>query len=667
MTTDVSINHYSLRDMCALTMTQLWALPDGVIVVECDDGKYATTTRRAIYSVLLLRDFYAAYPLAPTSVRHLFQNDRKVGKMSHGSVLDAVMWDIFDYYAAQGTEIDTEHLAAMAYDATNRQYNETSTRLGAYVQSLWILDFIDVIHHPTILEAQNATVATPASIERMYKTLGDVLTNPKELKRNRVADIVKNGVVDRNQVVQCVGPRGYTTDMDSHIFPEPMLVGFTHGFHKFYDTLIDSRLASKASSFTGPPLQATEYFNRQLQLMAHTLNGIVPGDCGSPDTIAWTVRAKDLAALDGKYYQVNTGLMRLSENDRHLIDKTIYLRSALLCHSKDPQKVCQACYGELARSIPRLTNIGHVAATSLGEAISQKVLEVKHVESSSNTNAVQLPEFSRRFIRMSLVNPDQIHLADNMARAKSIKMAISSREARQIADIYQCDDVRALSPAQIAELTEVQFIVEYERGKDVGILQVFMENRPSHLSFTMMQWIKDHGAVPSEDGKFYTIDMTGYSTDEVLFELPRRQVNMLDYAESIKDFLCAAKRKNGGGPTLREFNRVDAALKEFYELISSRMSINLVHMECLLRSTMVRSRSDRDYRIPLAGNAVEFGEFTTMMFMRSMSAALAYQGQKQALERPMVYLNRNRQPHALDWLFVPNVNKISKLHRIRRV
>ena len=648
---------YYLRDLAALPPASLWTIPRAKIVLRCDDGDFITTTRRAIWSVLVIRDFYLQYPDTATRTRHLLPNDKLPGKMTHGQVLDAVLWDTYDTYVQKGEAVNVEHLGLLAYQATNRLYNELLMNTAAHVQSMSILDFIDVIHHPKIREAQSNVRATPSSIERVYNTIGKVLKDPNELKGNRLANIVKTGLVDQNQVVQCVGPRGFTTDIDSTIFREPILTGFTHGFHRFYDSLVDSRLAAKAQSFTGPPLQATEYFNRQLQLLAHTFIGIVPGDCGSKRVVEWRVRARDLACLDGMYYESDMGLLRVRKNDDSLVDQLIRLRTPATCDYEDSQRCCQACYGELALAFPASTNVGHVAATNLGEKISQKVLSIKHVESSSSVDDAAISSYALKYIQPSLTDVNMILGTERMTRMADLKIVFQAHEAKHINDIRQAEDLSKVALSFISELTEIQLTHRVKTGIDTVTFSTIINNSPASLSFPMLEHIRKVGLVQSDDARTYVVSMEGFNFEEPIFEMPRRHVNMLDYAESVKEFLCSATRK-GGNKTLRDHTTVDAALKSLYNLVSRQMQVNVVHLAALIKVSMIRSRSNRDYQLPNSGNAVEFGEFTTTMYLRSMSAAMAYQGQRQALERPMLYLIRNRPSHTLDWMLVPNVNKL---------
>lgn len=640
---------YNIRELCRFTDADLESIPDGPMTVVYDDGEVLTTNRRARITTVVLRHFFNKWPLTKTSVRHDI-GKRGAGKMLHAQLMRPVFRETFETYHKVGDPFDIEKLWYAAYDSFNDLYNTIVRYMPKYVKSLSILDFVDVVNHPKVKEAMADVSDTDFSIERAYKRITAVLEDATELPGNRLGEAVRNGLVDKNQVLQCVGPRGKSTDLDSHIFPIPLKVGFTHGFSLLYDAMVDSRLAAKAQSFTGPPLQATEYFNRQLQLMAHSFCRVHDIDCGSTRHLAWRVRAKDLKHLDGKYYKTPDGYRIISEDDRHLVDQLLEIRTVLYCQHPDSQGCCRYCYGELARSIPKWTNVGHVASTNLGEKISQNVLAIKHVESSSTVGDTELSGYERKYLQISTINSNQILLADRMA-GKGLKLEIQTKEAPHISDVTIVQDVNTLQLGFVSELSEIRLHASSEKQTDIASLSVYSDNRPASLSRPLLHWLRDKGWEVTDNGT-YVIDLTGWNIEEPLFELPMRHASMLDYAESIKSYMCAAKRK-GPGQTLRDYTDAERALKDFYALVTSRLDVNIVHLEVLIKVLQVRSRANRDYRLPLAGNKTEFGEFNASMYLRSMSAAMAYQGQKQVLEHPMIYLVKNRPPHILDALFVP--------------
>ncbi len=643
---------FHIRDLCRMSNDDLQAIPEGLVTVAYDDGEVVSTKPRARTTAVVLRHFFNKWPKLPVVKRYDIGR-RGAGKMLHAQLMRPVMRDTFEYYQSIGEPFDIEKLWYAAYDGFNDLYNTIVRYMPAHVKSLNILDFVDVVSHPEVKSAMAEVSDSDFSIERAYRRITAVLEDANALPGNRLSEAVRNGLVDKNQVLQCVGPRGKSTDLDSHIFPIPLKVGFTHGFSLLYDSLVDSRLAAKAQSFTGPPLQATEYFNRQLQLIAHSFARVHDMDCGATRHIAWRVRAKDLGRLDGKYYKTPDGYRIISENDRHLVDQLLEIRTVLYCQHPDSQGCCRYCYGEIARSIPKWTNVGHVASTNLGEKISQNVLAIKHVESSSTVGDAELSSFERKYLQISSINPNQIQLADRL-RGRPMKLEINSKEAPHISDVTIVQDVSSLQLGFVSELSEIRFHIPVNaKETDRPMLTVYSDNRPASLSRPMLQWIREKGWEVTDAGT-YLIDLEGWDVTEPLFELPMRHASMLDYAESIKSFMCAAKRK-GAGQTLREYSDAERALKDFYALVSSRLDVNIVHLEVLIKVLQVRSRAHRDYRLPLAGNKTEFGEFNASMYLRSMSAAMAYQGQKQVLEHPMIYLVKNRPPHILDAMLVPTI------------
>ena len=85
-----------------------------------------------------------------------------------------------------------------------------------------------------------------------------------------------------------------------------------------------------------------------------------------------------------------------------------------------------------------------------------------------------------------------------------------------------------------------------------------------------------------------------------------------------------------------------------YELVSSRLKFNLAHLECLVRTCMIRSSANWDYRLPAPGNAVEFGRYGEIMAMRSMGAAMAYESHGSILFNPLAFVVEDRPDHPLD-------------------
>lgn len=638
------------RELAAMPKDQLWGLPDEDLTIVFDDGEVVSDQRQAIFSAYMW-GLYNDLPRTPALKRH-FIGDQRVGTDTHLKLINQVRWDAFDAYNG---ELDNEELSRRCLQLTNEYYNDMTEMLEAEVTTLGILDIMEVMAHKEIMEVNSNVSSSDKSIVHAHRTIERVLKDPQELVENILARSVRSGLVKIGQVLQCVGPRGSVTDIDSNIFPYPTQAGFATGLYRFYDSLIESRTAAKSLTFTEKPLQDTEYFNRRLQLLAATIRDIYDGDCGSQDYLLWQMSAGDLPAFAGKYYLKDDGTLGTIYDNvecrKTLVGKTIRIRSVLHCHTPDAGFVCATCYGEMERSIPHNTNIGHVAATSLCKQASQQVLSVKHLDTSASSSGLRLSEYEQRYVRIGS-DPNLLFLAQRL-EGQEVHLFIKAADVERLSEVRSAENVEVLLPTHISSLTQVGFRL-YKDGKptDVGdMVQVSNGSRTSSLSREMLTYLRTNGWRLTDDDEV-DIDLSKWDVDLPLFSTPRRQENMLDYMGTIEKFLKAVKRSETV-KSLKNYDTVDDALRGFYELVSSRLFVNIVHQEILVKVCQVRSSRDRDYRVPLAGNKLEFGKFDFTIFNRSEGPAMAYQNHKQQWNNPATYLVTKRPPHPLDSILLP--------------
>ena len=654
---------YKARELLKLTKNQLWDLPETPMKIEFDDGVLESSQRAAIYSVYMWK-CHRVYPKTPLLMRHHL-GDLKITSSTHMELLGRAMWDCYSAY--QG-KLDLEALCKLVYEATNELYNDMTYRLEAYVNTVNILDFVDVALHPEIQKANDTVMASRVSIEHTYAAIEKVLRDPTQLKGNAVAGAVRGGLVDMKQVNQCVGPRGAVTDVDSSFFRDPILTGYVEGMRRLEDSMMESRSASKSLMFTEKPLQQSEYFNRKLQLLCgtmehlhHTVNDSVAvagkgkdrihmGDCGSTHYLKWYVKSGDLPALVGKFYKTPDGLKVVTEKDKHLINKEIELRSVLYCMHPDPRGVCATCFGDLSLSIPADTCVGHVSATALCEKVSQSVLSVKHVDFASGSNDIELSEYERPYFKPGSEG-NTIKLADALRKC-NVLLSVDSKDAEKLSDIMFVDDVRQLPTPMISEIMEIMLNVRSASGKEESVfLTVGNGARRASMTHELLEYIKQKNWTLSETGR-YGIDLSDWDMDLPILELPRKHENMLDYLKMIERFVASSTSSKIKQKTLARCHSVEEALYEFNTLVASRLQVNIAHLEVILKALMVRSIEERDYRIPHVGNEVVFGKYRKIMEMRSLSADMAYQGIRNTFLDPASYVYHKRPSHPLDEILV---------------
>lgn len=648
------MRRFHARELAAMPKAELWEIPQEKIIVVFDDGEVECWTSEALYSAYMW-GFYVDFPETPALKKHHL-GKRRIGTSTHLNMINEVRWDCHDAYDGQ---IRSDILNKKALEYINIAYNDLSEGSEAWATTLSQLDINAVMHHPEIKAANEQVTIADKTIVHAHRTIERVLKDAKELVGNSLALAVQCGLVKLGQVLQMIGPRGSVTDNDSNIFPYPVQVGFAQGLYRFYDSFIESRTASKSLTFTEKPLQDTEYFNRKLQLLAATLRDLYDGDCGTEQYLLWQMGPGDLEAFKGKYYLKDDGTLGMIQNNdecrKELVGKSVRIRSPLYCATLDSTMVCTTCYGEMEKSIPHGTNIGHVAATALCKQASQRVLSTKHLDASASSSGLRLSEFEQRYVRLGN-DPNLLFLAHRLAEGAKIKLYISADEAERIAEVKSAENVEILLPSHISALTQVTFVVTKNGKEEAEVVQVSNGSRTSSLSREMLVHLRTHGwkLLASDRGgsNDIEIDLTEWDPDQPLFATPRRQENMLDYMATIEKFLKAAK-KGSAHKSLKDFMTVDGAARGLYDLVSSRLFVNFVHLEILVKVCQVRSTHHRDSRIPLIGNKVEFGRFDFTIFSRSAGASMAYQNHRQQWNSPTTYLTHLRPPHPLDPILMP--------------
>lgn len=654
------MGRYQARDIMKMSKEAIWAMPDERFTLVFDDGEIETDTPATVYS-WYCAVFHRLYPESPLTKLHHIGASR-LGKSTTAELLENGLFSAYDHAVEKGQQFAMDHAKQVVCDTIFDIHKDFTSRLGDYVTSVSILDFVEVVEHPIIKAANDSVAPTQNSIDHTYSTVRKVLLDPQQLLGNPVAKAAKSGLVSMGQILQCVSVRGYLTDIDSRIFLTPILKGYVHGITHFYDALIESRSASKALSNAKDPVADSEYFNRKMQLGCATLKNIHYMDCGSQNTIEVKVTAANFDSLEGKYYLTPAGVnpyAPIRRRDRSVIGTTIQMRSVLKCQHPDPYGVCSTCLGELAISIPRGTCLGHVSATSLCEAVSQNVLSTKHLDGSSSVDMFIISDHDQYYIRSgSAVN--ELKLATELADADEIRMIVKYECAPSLADINRVRSVDSLPAERISELAELTLEIKRGENTEYVTVPVSMGSRYSYFTTAALRYIKTVGWESMARGD-YVIDLKQWDFEIPLFELPMRHTNMVEYMTAIENFIKASpnqnknKNRRSNSKNSRAYNTTDEALFAFYDLINSKLNVNIAHLENILLSTMVSDTDNRDHRIPVNRSEGTVGYYEDNMMFRSLSAAMAYEKQGGVLADIRTCLVQQRPDHPLDALLVGHI------------
>lgn len=650
---------YNVRELIGWSKDQIMMLPDGPIEITFDDGVLTTNARRTILSWFFW-EFFRMDAAVPVKLRHHLGSARFTKKTQLKLLSDCV-WDSINF-RRKTQHVEQVYLEALfntAYKVVNHIYNFNAGLLEPYVVTIDADDVIDVLDHPEIARINREVRACYESIADSHHQVLKVLKDETELPLNRIGESIRCGLVSEGQVLQCISPIGLRTAVDSSVYPVPVITNFSEGLVLLHDSMIESRSASKSLLYQKGPLQQVQYFNRELQLEACVVLNLHHNcDCGTKKTVPYFIKTpKYLDEMHGKWYYDERGeLKMITPKDRHLVGKTVNMRSVRTCEHPDEQGVCSTCFGEISWSIPANSNIGHVSVVEICEKITQIVLSTKHLDSGVKVEDFVIQTGEEKYLEFG-ERDNLLRLRRNLKGRRPV-LRFPAANAPNIAQIDITPDVNTLNPEVIANLTMVHIkTVPRDNVYIEETLTVSMGSRTSNFTLEFLSYLKSH-TPRMGDGNMYEVDLEDWDFTLPVFRLPMKHRSMLEFKTDVERFIKATSpsqnqvrgTKSHNKRCGRKTDEQDFAnvLAEFHSLVGSKLSINLVHMEVVLYSTMVRSSSQGDYRLPKPWHDAEFAAYADLMNMRSLAPVMAHQKQVDALTSVSSFLNTQRPVSPLD-------------------
>lgn len=650
----------NVRDLVNYSVDQIWSLPDEDLEIHFEDGGALVSSARATIFSWYAWAFFRIDPTLKIGSDYHFGNSI-ISKGKQLNFLGKCQGALASHLRSKGelTIEIMEELWRLTYYLQNLIYNDFTTRLEEYVTTLSALDILEIVDHKEIAEINANTTPVEESLTKNRLKIVEILAKRHdELPTNRMARQIRIGGVDAKQAVQMVAPIGFRTEISSDIFPIPVMSSFSGGLKSLYELAVESRSASKALMFTKAPLADTQYFNRSMQLLACSVMRLHHGeDCGTTVTVPFHVTKASLRILAGKFHRLEDGTLEvIGERSDHLVGTVVQLRSPLTCNHRDQSGVCGTCFGELQWSIAVGTNLGHACVVEICEKISQLVLSVKHIDSSSSAEEVVIDAASDALIERGL-KPNEIKLRSHL-RTKHPRLHFARNGAHGLAMLGRTD-WSTLSIWDISAMDEVCVVIDNRLGEQFHPVTVSMGSRLGSFTIEFLQYIAEKGIKALPGGEKYEVDISDWDFQKEVWRLPLRHRNMIEYKNEVEEFVkCGGKNsKKGQHKAFLERLGVPVTpvlmgdvLRQFNELISSKLFINIAHLEVTLLATMARStnQDSPDYRLPRNGDEAYFASYNDLIANRSLAPAMAWESQKTHFISSNSFNQANRPESPLD-------------------
>jgi hypothetical protein len=651
------------RHLLNYTTNDLWNILVGDFILVFDDNvEILTNFRKTLYSSYFW-EFHRQYPDTPILHKHhvdYILGDKYLGSNTHMALLTEIYKTTVETYKLT-TPLDRDRLTKLVYEVANYAYNDLIKRTERFVVSIDILDFIDVIDSKEIEELLVNVKPTEQSINNVYASILKVIGKDSNLDNNALALASRSRLVSNNQLLQCISPRGYVTDIDSMIFQVPVLRGYVQGLRSLYDSMIESRSAAKSLFFSEDPLKEAEYFSRRLQLLTMTVENIHYGDCGSQNYLTWYVKPPlanskgvvfkgDLPNLVGKYYldEITNTLKCITKEDKHLSGTTIKIRSVVAgCNHPDVHGVCSTCFGKLADNITPNADLGHLTTVTLTKPQSQLVLSTKHYDGSSIVDEIVLEEAGTQFFKVSKAGNE--YLINPLLKGKALILKVSPEDAFALGDIALVDDVHEINVSRISNINFVGFELTENGVTSKTQLCVSFNNRAAMFTHDFLNYIKVTGWTVDDNGN-YKFDISDWDVLLPIMELPNRQYNMSDHSNNVASIIEA--RVND----LTERSKPEtpaATLVELFDTVNSKMDINLSVLDVIVYASMVINPLEDKYSLPKEGTTRALGVSALTIASRSLGGAYAYENLFDTMTKPRSYFKLDRLNHPMDTYFAP--------------
>ncbi len=658
------VRTYKARDLIHLNQEELWNMPSEWHKIEFDNGETAIVKDRLTKLSVAQWQIFKHYDAPILKEYHLgLDTEARITSNLIQENLNRIIWGIHSW---SGEKEDTERISKRLFEVHNGFYNQTTVQLEPFEVSMDVVDVHEVYYHSKIRKANIEAKPTAHGIEKVaYVEIMDVVNDSKELAGNVIIEGMRSGTQKKDGFLQAFGPRGFPTDIDSSIFPEPVMTGYIEGHWKFYDNMVESRSGTKALLYNKELLRDTEYFNRKMQLIAQYVARLHHEDCGG-HLLEFPIMKTNLKAMAGTYYvdPEDQQTKWFKGNETHLIGTKVKIRNVLGCIHPDPQGICSICYGRLTFSTPKFANIGQVAAVSLGGPITSAVLSTKHTDATSSVEKYQPGPLEIKYLREGKLE-ETLYLREEVIK-QGWTLKVKRSEVQNLADILMISNINDYPIESASELNKILLQKEFPDGTSkADMLTVSLYNRKASFSTPFLKYLKEQTWEIDERDNV-VIDLSGYDHRKPFLTLPNKHVNMFEVMRRIQAFLHSGTESGGirtdvrsvgyiGKSFLRNYKDPVEALAATIGLLNEKISINASHCSVLVYAMMSKVSPVKDYTLPKPGISGSFEKYNTLMYNRSLGGAMAFEKQHYLFNQPSSFMATNRNNHPYDLIITGGV------------
>ncbi len=630
------------------------ALPHDVRLVFENDVVIHTTKNKIIYSNFfwdMIRKYNRIVLTDDLFVESVLGN-KPLTNSTHNLLIDKIYMEFIRVYNVE-LPIHKEEILEDICILTNKLKNELPRYASAHVTTIDITDFIELVDHPRVAKQIDDTVNTYVSINECYQVVRDVIYNDTTIDTNSVVIAVKASMVNINQVLQAVAVRGKVTEVDGSILPNAVMGNLTNGLTDIYDFVAESRSAAKSLYFSDAKLQDSEDIARRLQHLCMVVEDIVFEDCGSTTYLPWKVQgprldengsvvyAGDLPFMVGKYYANSDGsLSVIREDDKTLYGKTINLRTALHCKTKNPHNVCIKCFGELGYNKTRFANLGHLCVVTLTQILTQSILSTKHLDFSVLGSNIVLNDLTSKYFKTNKEKTD--YILRPFLKRSNVKISVTMGQAPSLEDIKNIDNHEAILPLRISAIEHITIVFSNNGVIVEETLQLSQDTKRVVMTKDFLMYLKGKGWKTNNRNDFI-FDLCDWDFKLSIFTLPAVEYSYSDHSNKIGSLIESTLKHIKRRCT---DNASEALIAELFTIVNSKIKVNLSLLEVIVYAISIPDFDN--YYLARGNDSTKLGIGTNIIKNRSLGVAYTNITIDKTIRSPRSFFKENRPDSILD-------------------
>lgn len=634
------------RQILSIPRMEVFNIPQGIYKVSYDDGQTCDISSRLIVFNRYVWELFLLFPNTPIvkdiCVTKFVEKDGFNGD-THRQVFEAIF-----KYICEFNKLDSysqkEPLLKTIYKIIDLLQNEVLNMISEYVGTIHATDFIQVVKDPEIVSMYENFDPTPDGVDKSYKIIRNYVSCPKR-KLNRFVAAYRAKSINDNQANQCIGPRGFSTDLDRTVFRVPIKSGFIRGLHTLYEIMAESCTAAKALNASGTHIQTSEYTSRRIQLLTMPVRGVVPGDCGSDGYWSVVITPQNIVNFKGIYYvndEEKLDYIRGDEN--YLYQKLIKVRNAFDCKLEDPSKICSTCLGRVSLNFKDNSNLGYTMTAYLMEKLTQAILSTKHLTHSVKKSLITLQGLAVKYFYVTEAGDLYIRPDIDLT---GLQIILPNAKVGKLVDVLNLQHTN-IALSKIGELDTIAIKDNKPKTPVIEKLDISYKDRNCIITRAFLDYIKNTEMESDPRGNF-VISLDRFDKSKPIFNNPLKETNILNFVNRVSSIVETNKDK-----IVDPYDKLDLLMRTVHEKFNCNVSV----LQVIVYATTAFNPLNGNYRLG-RGSPVKTCEPKTSLFRhRSFSGLAVFEQQMgEIISRPAdTFTPGHREPHPMSVFVAPQFN-----------